>query len=175
MPAEVSIIFGHRGLRDLHVAVAYRDDDLQRAQFMKYAICSILAAVSLAGCSVTPSATVMSRDTGQTGTGTIENVMFGNAGPMTVNFGGQTYSGQWTAIRDSGSMSFGLLSAYGLGGASFGTASGVSQSDSGYGTALLSSSTGERMRCEYRYSLVTLTALGICETGSGEVLDLQVG
>lgn len=117
----------------------------------------------------------MSRETGQTGKGTIENVMFGNSGPMRVNFGGETYSGQWTAIRNPGSMSFGLLTAYGVGGAGFGTTSGVSQSDSGYGTALLSSPTGDRMRCEYRYSLVTITALGICETGGGEVLDLQVG
>lgn len=117
----------------------------------------------------------MSRETGRTGTGTIDNVMFGNAGPMTVDFDGRTYAGQWTAIRDPGSMSFGLLTAYGIGGASFGTASGVSQSDSGYGTALLSSPNGGTMRCEYRYSLVTITALGVCRTGSGEVLDLQVG
>ena len=130
---------------------------------------------TLSACSITPSATLMSRETGAMGTGVIENAAFGNSGPMTVTFQDQEFKGQWVAVRNPGNTSFGLLTTYGYGGIGVGTASAVSQSDSGYGTALLSSDDGESMRCEYRYSLVTITATGVCQKQDGEVFDLQVG
>ncbi|MEI4234818.1 hypothetical protein [Roseovarius sp. D22-M7] len=127
----------------------------------------------MAACAITPEATMMSRETGATGTGVLENVAFGNSGPMNVSFKNQNFTGQWVAVRNPGSTSFGLLSTYGIGG--FGVGSAVTQSDSGYGTALLSSNTGDSMRCEFRYSLVTITATGVCQKQDGEIFDLQVG
>lgn len=118
---------------------------------------------------------MMSRETGATGTGVLENVAFGNSGPMNVSFKNQKFTGQWVAVRNPGSSSFGLLSTYGIGGFGVGTGTSVTQSDSGYGTALLSSKTGDSMRCEFRYSLVTITATGVCQQQDGEIFDLQVG
>lgn len=116
----------------------------------------------------------MSRSTGEVGRGTVENVAFGNSGPMTVSFSDEVFTGEWVAVRNPGSASFNLITAYGLSGALTGTGSQVTQSDSGYGTALLSSDKGSSMRCEYRYSLTTITATGVCRTRDGEIFDLQM-
>lgn len=131
--------------------------------------------IVLSACSITPQATLMSRDSGAVGKGVIENVTFGNSGPMTIDFKDQKFKGQWVAVRNPGNMSFGLLSTYGFAGTGFGTGTQINQSDSGYGTALLSSAGGDSLRCEYRYSLVTITATGVCQKQDGEIFDLQVG
>ena len=135
---------------------------------------SAALATILAACSITPETTLMSRSTGEVGKGTVENVAFGNSGPMTVTFSDETFQGEWVAVRNPGSTSFNLITAYGLAGGVTGTSSQVTQADSGYGTALLSSNKGNSMRCEYRYSLATVTATGVCKTRDGEVFDLQM-
>lgn len=133
----------------------------------------IVPVFALVACE--PAATIMSRDTGVVGTGSIEGATFNSTGLISMQLPGENFSGTWVAVRDSGSQSFGLLNAYGAGGAVSGTTSIFSQSDSGVGSAILRSDIGNSMRCEFRYSLVTVTALGICQTGSGEIFDLQVG
>lgn len=142
---------------------------------MKRLTAVLCMLVVLSGCSITPKATLMSRETGARGTGVIENVAYGNSGPMTVSFKDQTFKGKWVAVRNPGNTSFGLLTSYGLGGVGIGTGTQVTQSDSGYGTALLSSNNGDTLRCEYRYSLTTITAIGVCQKKNGEIFDLQVG
>lgn len=120
---------------------------------------------------MTPKATLMSRKTGAMGTGVMENAALGNSGPMKFDFGGEKYNGKWIAVRDTGSTSFRLLTTYG-GGLMASNAS--SQADSGFGTALLSAESGKSMRCEFKYSLVTITAVGVCEKNDGEIIDLQL-
>jgi hypothetical protein len=128
----------------------------------------------LSGCE--PTTTLMSRSTGEIGTGVVENVTFGSSGVMTVQFRDELYSGNWISVRDSGSSSFGSINAYSTTGASaYGNFSRFSRSDSGFGTALLSSDRGNSMRCELRYSLVTVTAIGVCQRQDGELFDLQIG
>lgn len=139
------------------------------------ATASFVAASVLAACA-SPSLTLLGRDSGDLGTGSVEGVYLRNSGPIEIALRGETYRGTWVAVRNAGSASFGLLNAYGSSSGTL-TASGVgiSQSDSGFGTAILQSEQGRGMRCEYRYSTVTVTATGVCRHEDGEVFDLQVG
>jgi len=133
----------------------------------------IIATVSFtAAC--TPSATVMSRDSGKTGYGDIENATFGSSGEMSLQFPDETFRGKWVAVRNPGTQSFGLLTTYSSGPTATGNFAGFSQSDSGFGSAILNSDKGNSMRCEFRYSLITITAIGVCRKQDGEIFDLQV-
>ncbi|MEQ9693366.1 hypothetical protein [Shimia sp. SDUM112013] len=133
---------------------------------------SVLALVLI--CACTPSATLISRTTGAVGKGTVENATMGNSGPLTISFKNESYSGQWVAVPNPGSYNFGLLNAYGGGTSAYGNFSSYSVSDSGFGTAILSSNKGNSMRCEFRYNTMSMTAIGVCQKQNGEVFDLQV-
>lgn len=142
---------------------------------MRYAAAVLVCAISLSACA-SPSLTLLGRESGDMGTGSVEGVYLRNSGPIEIALRGDTYRGTWVAVRDPGSTSFGLLNAYGSGGGMV-TASGfgIRQSDSGYGTAILQSERGESMRCEYRYSTMTVTATGVCRHEDGEIFDFQAG
>ncbi|NNV46767.1 hypothetical protein GTF97_10645 [Roseobacter sp. HKCCD8767] len=116
----------------------------------------------------------MSRTTGETGVGQIEGATFGNSGRLTFQFADETYVGNWVTVRDPGAQGFGLFNASTSDGTLFGTSSIFAESDSGYGNAILRSDQGNSMRCEFRYSLVTITAIGVCQRNDGEIFDLQV-
>jgi hypothetical protein len=132
-------------------------------------VVALVSGVLLQGCT-DPTAMAVNRSNGEVGRGTIQNAYAGNSGPMTLAFANESYSGQWVAVRDSGTQSFGLLASYG----GLTAASMSVQSDTGFGTALLASDRGNSLRCEYRYSLVTVTAIGVCQRQDGVILDLQV-
>lgn len=138
--------------------------------------CAAIVFVAALSACASPSLTLLGRETGDMGTGSVEGVYLRNSGPIEINLRGDTYRGTWVAVRNPGSTSFGLLSAYGAGGGTV-TASGfgIRQSDSGYGTAILQSDRGESMRCEYRYSTMTVTATGVCRHEDGEIFDFQAG
>jgi hypothetical protein len=131
------------------------------------------AVIFLAAC--TPTLTLMSRKTGEMGTGTAENVALGSSGAISISFAEEAYSGSWIAVSDPGSYSFGLINTTGSNGDSaVGTSDFWSYSDSGFGTALLRSNRGNSLRCEFKYSTATYTAVGICQkNGNGEIFDLQ--
>jgi hypothetical protein len=142
---------------------------------MRYA--AALMALVLGGCvNLDPAVMIMGRDSGDMGSGGVKNILFGNSGPIEITLRDQTYTGTWVAVRNPGSTQFNLLSLYSTTGVSAsGSSVGLSQSDAGYGTAMLSSTSGDTLHCEYRYSVVTATATGVCRNKSGEVFDLQVG
>jgi hypothetical protein len=123
----------------------------------------------------TPKLTLMSRSTGEVGTGIVENVTFGNSGTLSVTFSEETYSGQWIAVRNPGTYDFGLINVATFGGGGgYGNFNSRSTSDSGFGTALLRSTKGNSLRCEFNYSLTTVSAIGICKNNrTGEIFDLQ--
>lgn len=135
-------------------------------------VAALTSSLLLMGC--TPTVTLMSRDTGELGSGTVQNATFENSGTLEINFADETYTGTWIVVRDSGSINTGLLSTYGSNGSSaFGNLFSVTTADGGIGNAILRSNKGNSMRCEFRYSTSTLTAIGVCRKQDGEVFDLQ--
>jgi hypothetical protein len=130
------------------------------------------AALLLAACG--PDALVMSRATGATGTGSISGGTLRNSGEMVLELPRETFTGRWVAVREGANQSLELLSAYGRGSILRGTASVLSETEAGFGTAILTSTKGRSMRCEFRYSGVNITAIGVCETTDGEIFDLQL-
>lgn len=134
----------------------------------------LIAVTYAAGCSA-PTITVMDRKSGELGTGQVENTSFGSSGPITIQFESEVYRGTWVAVQDPGSTNFILLNAYGAnGGMASGTASGFSSSTGGFGTDLLRSGEGNSLRCEVRYSSMTITAAGVCRRQDGAIFDLQM-
>lgn len=112
---------------------------------------ALMATLLLAACS--PAVTITSRSTGQQGTGTVENIEFGNSGKMTVALGDEQFSGTWLAVRDTGLLGF--------------------SADTGTGNAVLRSNKGSHMTCQFKYSMGTYTALGTCLKNEKETFDLQ--
>jgi hypothetical protein len=128
----------------------------------------------LIGCTE-PRLAVMNRSTGEVGTGSVQNSTLGASGPMSFSFANEVYNGTWVAVADSGSVSFGLLSAYSSSGNSaFGNASAYSMATGGFGTAIMTSSKGNSARCEVRYDSWAMTAAGICQRQDGVIFDLQM-
>ncbi|NKX46228.1 hypothetical protein [Roseicyclus persicicus] len=130
------------------------------------------AALALAACG--PDALVMSRTTGVTGTGGFSGATLRNSGEMVLELPQETFTGRWVAVREGANQSLELLSAYGSGSILRSTANLLSETEAGFGTAILTSDKGRSMRCEFRYSGVNITAIGVCQTTNGEIFDLQV-
>lgn len=112
---------------------------------------AVVALLGLTACS--PAVTITSRSTGQQGTGTVENIEFGNSGKMHLTLGDEQFTGTWLAVRDT--------SFLGL------------QSNAGTGNAVLRSNKGNHMSCQFRYSMGTYTALGTCVKNETETFDMQ--
>ncbi|MHA7886684.1 hypothetical protein [Roseicyclus sp.] len=121
-----------------------------------------------------PDALVMSRMTGVTGTGAISGATLRNSGEMTLELPRETFTGRWVAVREGATQSLELLNSYARGSILRSTAELLSETEAGFGTAILTSTKGRSMRCEFRYSGVNITAIGVCQTTDGEVFDLQV-
>jgi hypothetical protein len=141
---------------------------------VKPGVLAICAALVLAGCASGPDTLVMSRATGLTGTGEISGGRLRNAGDMEITLPGERFTGRWAAVREGANQGLQLLDAYGRGSILRGTASILSETEAGFGTAILTSDKGRSMRCEFRYSGANITAIGVCETTDGEIYDLQV-
>ncbi len=133
-----------------------------------------LAVFALAACDG-PEARIMSRTTGLTGSGEITAGRLRNNGDMVLETPFETFSGRWVAVREGANQSLELLMAYGRGSILRSTAEVLSETEAGFGTAILTSDRGRSMRCEFRYTGVNINAIGVCETTDGEIFDLQVG
>jgi hypothetical protein len=140
---------------------------------MKYQTASALvAALLLSAC--TPTVTMMGRTTGDVGQGSLKGAYFGTGGPIYVVLRNERYEGTWLTVRDPGATGFSLLAAFGRnGGSEQGAVFGVRHSDSGFGTAIMHAPSGATLRCEFRYSNVTGTAIGVCQHKDGEIFDVQ--
>lgn len=134
---------------------------------------AILAAGLLTACAA-PTVTMMGRTTGALAEGTFKGGVFTNGGSMNVTLRGEHYEGTWLTVRDPGSMSFSLLSTFGRnGGGATGSIFGIKESNAGFGTAMMHAPSGATLRCEFRYSNATASAIGVCQHKDGEVFDLQ--
>ncbi len=139
----------------------------------KNLICVALVA-TLTACASAPETLIMSRRTGLTGTGDITQTVLRNSGEMTIQTQYETFTGRWVAVREGANQGLELLQSAAGGSILRETASILADTEAGFGTAILTSDGGRSMRCEFRYTGVNITAIGVCETTDGEVFDLQV-
>lgn len=135
---------------------------------------TLIATFVLTACGTDPETLIMSRRTGLTGSGEIASTPLRNFGQMTIITPYETFSGRWVAVREGANQGLELLQAYGDGSILRSTASVLADTEAGFGTAILTSDGGRSMRCEFRYTGVQITAIGVCETTDGEIFDLQV-
>lgn len=142
---------------------------------LKPAALATCATLALGACGASPETLIMSRTTGLTGTGEITAGRLRNSGEMTITTRYETFSGRWVAVREGANQSLELLMAYGRGSILRSTAEVLSETEAGFGTAILTSDGGRSMRCEFRYTGLNINAIGVCETTDGEIFDLQVG
>ena len=133
----------------------------------------LAAALALSACG--PDTLAMSRTTGVTGTGSITGATLRNSGEMTIQLPWETFTGRWVAVREGADQSLELLEAIASGSVLSRTARVLSETEAGFGTAILRSDRGRSMRCEFRYTGVNIKAIGVCQTRDGEIFDLQVG
>ena len=139
----------------------------------KNLVCVALVA-TLTACGTAPETLIMSRRTGLTGTGEITQGVLRNSGDMRIETQYETFTGRWVAVREGANQGLELLQSYAGGSILRGTAELLSETEAGFGTAILTSDGGRSMRCEFRYTGVQITAIGVCDTTDGEVFDLQV-
>ena len=142
---------------------------------VKHTALATCATLMLTACGTGPETLIMSRTTGMTGTGEISAGRLRNSGDMTIETPYETFSGRWVAVREGANQSLELLMAYGRGSILRSTAEVLSETEAGFGTAILTSDGGRSMRCEFRYTGLNINAIGVCETTDGEIFDLQVG
>ncbi|OAN69048.1 hypothetical protein A8B78_21895 [Jannaschia sp. EhC01] len=135
---------------------------------------TLVAALVLTACGGGPETLIMSRRTGLTGSGEITQGALRNSGDMTIITRFETFTGRWVAVREGANQSLELLNSYASGSVLRGTARLLSETEAGFGTAILTSDGGRSMRCEFRYTGMQINAIGVCETTDGEVFDLQV-
>lgn len=143
---------------------------------MKLNALAIVVAASLLAAACSHNVVMLGRESGAIGIGSAAASM-GNSGTLSVELLGETYSGPWVFMSNSGSVGYGLINAYGYGanaGAVSGSATTFSQSTDGRGTVLMSAPSGATLRCEFDYNSWTSTGLGVCEHSGGEVFDLQI-
>lgn len=135
---------------------------------------ALAAALVLSGCGG-PEPLAMSRTTGMTGSGEITGGRLSNSGEMTIQLPWETFTGRWVAVREGANQGLELLEAFGSGSVLRTTSRILSETEAGFGTAILRSDRGRSMRCEFRYTGVNIRAIGVCQTRDGEIFDLQVG
>ncbi|WP_224814614.1 hypothetical protein [Hasllibacter sp. MH4015] len=140
--------------------------------FNRFCLATLILAT--AACGSAPETLIMSRRTGLTGSGEITQGALRNSGEMRIETQYETFTGRWVAVREGANQGLELLQSYAGGSILRGTAELLSETEAGFGTAILTSDGGRSMRCEFRYTGVNITAIGVCETTDGEVFDLQV-
>ena len=141
---------------------------------LRLTLAATISALTLTACGTGPETLIMSRRTGLTGSGEITGGVLRNSGDMRIETEYETFSGRWVAVREGANQGLELLQSYGSGSILRSTASILSETEAGFGTAILTSDGGRSMRCEFRYTGVQINAIGVCETTDGEIFDLQV-
>lgn len=137
---------------------------------------ALLVAVLLAGCASAHPLRLVPHDGGATGTGTVPRTLVSYNGDLSINLEGETYSGRWTYVPEGGSLT--MLTGFGVSGGSVasGVATGASVPMSGGGLANLTAPSGASLRCEFRYSDVSSSGLGLCKRSTdGKMYDLHIG
>lgn len=127
----------------------------------------ILATFALGGCS--GFVQMMPRDSGKVYSGAVQGSATGS-GTMTIDIEGQIYSGP--IMRTSTSDSFGLIQQFN-GRGLVGTTTVANIGGNATVKALLSTSTGRGLRCEFNST--GSGGAGVCVDDPGRVYDALVG
>lgn len=90
-------------------------------------------------------------------------------GAIELTVDGKRYVGRWTAATE-GAVGFGTL----LSGSRMATGSSVAVGGS-RGLALLRSTEGGTLRCEFVYSGMSGAGFGACQDNTGKTFDLMIG
>ena len=132
-------------------------------------LASAAAVLTLAGCSY--NLQLMARDSGESGSGT---AAYGQqTGAVNIKIGDQAYTGTWASARMNDS--FTLLNTYGRnsrGTSATGTGFGQSYSSGSAGRALLRSSSGAGLRCEFQTG--GSAGYGVCQNDQGKLYDMLI-
>ncbi len=137
-------------------------------------IALILGAI--AGCTGSGAATMtfIDRTNGQTFVGSTLGRTTSGQGQMMVDIEGFSYTGQWIYAANSGGVSAVSGSAFGKGGAAFGTATGISISAVGGGLITMRTEYGNAIRCGFNFNSLSNTGYGECERNDGRQYDLMI-
>jgi len=136
----------------------------------------LIAAALLGGCATTYDITLMPRDSGKLYAGVLEDVGK-SEGRVSVTLENRTYNGTWvqvTSDRATGYVSGGVgygrrgWGGWGMGGGFV----SVDNPEGSLATALLQSSDGQGLRCEFRGSYGT--GGGRCRDDAGREYDVQL-
>jgi hypothetical protein len=137
----------------------------------------LAAALALSGCATTYQLNVMPRDSGKMYSGIAQDSGYGE-GTISVTIENKTYSGTWVQATPSSTTGYvsggfgwgarrGYYGGYGLGG--------MITMDNPAGSeakALLSSSDGAGLRCDFRSGQGF--GGGVCRDDSGKEYDVQL-
>jgi hypothetical protein len=132
---------------------------------MKKILFVALTSIMLVSCS--HDLTLVGRDKGEKGAGVATG--WNGSGTLTVQLNRKTYTGDWVAASGGSVGSFA-----GFAGKTPVYTSGVAESGSSTGTALLSSEDGSRLHCEFLFGSFSNTGYGICEDDKKKIYDLQI-
>lgn len=132
---------------------------------------AIILAISVSyGCSHTVDITA--RTSGVSGSTKVPGGS--NSGLFSINLGQKTFTGRWVFASEGGGVT--LSSGQAFSGAQTATFSGtgITLPGGGNGSVIASAPDGTGLRCQFNYSSMSETGLGICQDSLGEMYDLQI-
>ena len=133
------------------------------------------AALVLGGCATTYQITLMPRDSGKLYYGTAEDAG-GAEGIVSIKIDDKTYNGTWVQVTSDRSMGY-VTGGYGYGYGrrgfyGLGSTVTVDNPEGGLATALLQSSDGAGLRCQFRSGYGR--GGGSCRDDLGREYDVQL-
>ena len=138
----------------------------------------LIAAAALSGCATTYHLSVMPRDSGRMYSGVVES-SYGGEGRISITIEDKAYNGTWVQTspdHTTGYVSGGVGYGWGGWGRGYGWGGmGIVSMDNPYGgtaKALLSSSDGAGLRCDFRSSQGL--GGGVCRDDRGREYDVQL-
>jgi len=139
---------------------------------MKKALFWTVSCLIFVGCARTMM--VYPRDGGQASKGKVHVDTSTLEGEMELNSpDGEHFTGRYIASPDTSGVGWGLVNAYGSGGAfASGSNVGYGQSLIGSARAILTGDKGRTMRCEVRYN-ADYHGFGICQCSDEKIFDVQ--
>lgn len=127
------------------------------------------AAALLAGCAhqvaLTPADGV-----GPIGRGQAPWKLNGNSGALTITLGGTVYSGEYV-LQNSGGF-VGIGSAFSGSAVASGAVYGASTN--GNGKAYLTAPDGRSLSCDFSYSSMSASGIGVCRASDGKTYNMMI-
>ena len=136
-------------------------------------VVTVIAALALTGCATTYQMSLMPRDSGKIYSGVVTDTGAGQ-GPISVTIEGKTYNGSWVQSTPDRTTAY-VTGGFGWGRRGFGGLGSLITIDNpngAEGKALLTSSDGAGLRCDFRSG--HSTGGGVCRDDRGREYDVQM-